>query len=118
MEPNVEARRIQVFNLSSKTVEHMEASGAPVRSPGTPVAYQLFFKKYRVSAAGTIANASTLPQGIIRTTASLAFSPELVEIIDDYWYRTHANPAFSHPAFSNPSFKAPSSIVQSKGAGH
>jgi hypothetical protein len=107
MEPNVEARRIQIFNLSSKTVEHMEAAGSPVRAPGTPVAYQLFFKKYRVSAAGTIANASTLPQGIIQTTASLAFSPELVEIIDDYWYMARAKPSFSPP----------SSIVQAKGAG-
>jgi hypothetical protein len=94
MEPNTEPRRIQIFNLSSKTVEHMEAAGAPARPPGTSVAYQFFFKKYRVSAAGTIANSSTLPQGIIRTTASLAFSPELVEIIDDYWYRTHSKPSF------------------------
>jgi hypothetical protein len=109
MEPNAAARRIQIFSLSSKTVEHMEAAGAPVRAPGTPVAYQFFFKKYRVSAGGTIANSSTLPQGIIRTTATLAFSPELVEIIDDYWYSVH----------SNPSHSAPSSIIQQdKGAGH
>jgi hypothetical protein len=95
MEPSSAARRVQVFNLSSKTVEHMEAAGAPLRAPGTAVAYQLFFKKYRVSAAGTIANSSALPQGIVRTTASLAFSPELVEIIDDYWYHIHTNPSFT-----------------------
>jgi hypothetical protein len=92
MEPKAEARRIQIFSLSSKTVEHMEAAGASIRPPGTPVAYQFFFKKYRVSTAGTIANSAALPQGIVRTTASLAFSPELVEIIDDYWFTTHSNP--------------------------
>jgi hypothetical protein len=97
MEPNSAARRIQIFNLSSKTVEHMEAAGATVRAPGTPVAYQFFFKKYRVSAAGTIANSSTLSQGIIRTMAGLAFSPELVEIIDDYWYHVHLNPPSRTP---------------------
>jgi hypothetical protein len=89
MEPDAAARRIQVFSLSSKTVEHMEAAGAPVRLPGTPVAYQFFFRKYRVSVAGTITESSSLSQGIVQTTANLAFSPELVEIIDDYWYNIH-----------------------------
>jgi hypothetical protein len=98
MEPSAEARRIQVFSLSSKTVEHMEAAGAPVRAPGTSVAYQFFFKKYRVSAAGTVASSETLPQGIVRTTANLAFSPELVEIIDDYWLNAHSSPSHVSPS--------------------
>jgi hypothetical protein len=72
----------------------MEAAGAPVRAPGTSVAYQFFFKKYRVAAAGTVSGSVVLPQGIVRTTANLAFSPELVEIIDDYWYHVHANAAY------------------------
>jgi hypothetical protein len=93
MEPSAEARRIQVFSLSTKTVEHMEAAGAPVRAPGTSVAYQFFFKKYRVSAAGTVTSSATLPQGIVRTTANLAFSPELVEIVDDYWLNAHSHPS-------------------------
>jgi hypothetical protein len=93
MEPNVEAKRIQVYSVSSKTLEHMEAAGAPLRAEGMPVAYQLFFKKYRISAAGTITGSGILPQGIVRTISTLAFSPELVEIIDDYWYNQRANPA-------------------------
>jgi hypothetical protein len=92
-EPDKETRRIQVFTLSTKTIEHLEAAGAAERKPGTPVAYQLFFKKYRISAAGTVESAAKLPQGIVRTTAKLAFSPELVEIIDDYWYQSRVNPA-------------------------
>jgi hypothetical protein len=93
IEPNREGKRIQVFNLTTKLIEHLEAVGTLERAPGTSVAYQLYFKKYRVSAAGTIKSAAKLPQGIVRTTASLAFSPELVEIIDDYWFATRANPA-------------------------
>jgi hypothetical protein len=84
-EPTTGEKRIQVFSLSSKTIEHLEAAGSPVRNPGSPAAYQIYFKKFRISAAGTITEAVKLPQGIVKTSANLAFSPELVEIIDDYY---------------------------------
>jgi hypothetical protein len=92
-EPNVPAKRIQVYNVNSKTIEHLEAAATTLRSPGTSVAYQLFFKKYRISVAGTVTATNVLPQGLIRTVSSLAFSPELVEIIDDYWYNIRSNPS-------------------------
>jgi hypothetical protein len=92
MEPGSEAKRIQVVNLSSKTVEHLEAAGAPVRNPGTNVAYQFFFKKYRISTAGAVETSVKLPQGIVRTVSKLSYSPEMVEIIDDYWLYTRSNP--------------------------
>ena len=78
-------RRIQVVNINSQMMEHLEAAGAPVRAPGTAAQYQLFFKKYRVAASGTVETAVQLPQGIVRTVTKMNFSPELVEIIDDYW---------------------------------
>ena len=81
-----EAKRIQIFTISSKNIHHLEAAGAPLRAVGTSVTYHLFFRKYRVTTTGTINEAVTLPQGLIRTQASLALSPELVEIIDEYWY--------------------------------
>jgi hypothetical protein len=92
-EPNAQEKRIQIFNLSTKTIDHLEAASSTERPPGTSVAYQLFFRKYRVSVAGTVNNVGRLPQGIIRTAANLAFCPELVEIIDDYWYTIRVNPA-------------------------
>ncbi|MDR0878827.1 MAG: hypothetical protein LBN21_12305 [Treponema sp.] len=92
-EPSAQAKRIQVFSLSSKTIEHLEAAGAASRAPGTSVAYQLFFKKYRISAAGTVVSTDILSQGLVRTVSNLAFSPELVEIIDDYWYNARSNPS-------------------------
>ncbi|MDR2768919.1 MAG: hypothetical protein LBB82_11405 [Treponema sp.] len=85
-------RRIQVVNLNSKTLEHLEAAGSPVRAPGTPVNFQLFFQKYRISVTGTVQSAAQLPQGIVRTVSTLPFSPELVEIIDNYWLITRSNP--------------------------
>jgi hypothetical protein len=80
-----DGKRIQPVNLSSKAIEHLESAGSPVRDKGTGVNYQLFFKKYRISVSGTVEKSSTLPQGIVRTMARLEFSPELVEVIDDYW---------------------------------
>jgi hypothetical protein len=87
-----EGKRIQIVNLSSKMVEHLEAAGAPVRSPGANVVYQIFFKKYRVNASGNVETAVQLPQGIVRTVSRIAYSPELVEIIDDYWLNTRSMP--------------------------
>jgi hypothetical protein len=92
-ERNVPEKRIQIFDLSTKTIDHLEAATSSERVPGISVLYQIFFKKYRVSVTGTVNNSGRLPQGIIRTGADLAYSPELVEIIDDYWYTTRANPA-------------------------
>jgi hypothetical protein len=87
-----EAKRIQIVNVSSKILEHLEAAGAPVRAPGTNVAYQIFFKKYRVTLIGNVETAVQLPQGIIRTVSRIAYSPELVEIIDEYWLNVHSMP--------------------------
>ena len=90
-QPNTPPRRVQVFNLNSKTIEHLEAASASVLNPGTSVTYQLFFQKFRITVNATITAVNTLSQGITRNTASLEFSPELVEIIDEYWYSTLVN---------------------------
>ncbi|MDR0313937.1 MAG: hypothetical protein LBI14_10100, partial [Treponema sp.] len=90
--PTSEPRRIQIFAISSKTVEHLEAAGAPIRAFGTTVSYQFFFKKYRVFTTGTIVETETLPQGMIRTKSQLPMNPELIEIINDYWYTSKAKP--------------------------
>ncbi|MFQ3547120.1 MAG: PilZN3 domain-containing protein [Termitinemataceae bacterium] len=89
-EPNKGGSRIQVFSLSSKKIEHLESMNSPERPGGTSVAYQLYFKKYRVSVGGTIESTHRLPTGIVKTQASLAFSPELVEILDDYHFAERA----------------------------
>ncbi|MCL2880615.1 MAG: hypothetical protein FWF29_10240 [Treponema sp.] len=96
-EPNANPKRIQVYSLSTKTLEHLEAAGSVVRPAGTSVAYQLYFKKFRVSAAGSIVSSGVLPQGLVRTKANLSLSPELVEIIDDYWYNFRMNPQANNP---------------------
>jgi hypothetical protein len=91
--PGSEPKRIQIFAISSKSVEHLEAAGAPVRAFGTAVSYQFFFKKYRVFTSGTIVETETLPQGMIRTKSQLPMNPELIEIINDYWCTSKAKPS-------------------------
>jgi hypothetical protein len=90
-EPGRGSRKIQILSLTSKSIEHMEAAGSPVRFPGTPVAYEVIAQKRRLLLTGSVVSADTLPQGLVRTVSRLSFSPELVEIIDDYWY-TVRNP--------------------------
>ena len=84
--------RIQIVNFHSKMLEHLEAAGAPVRPTGSAVQFQLFFKKYRFTVTGTVDTAVKLPQGIVRTVSKINFSPELVELIDDYWTIIRDNP--------------------------
>ena len=94
---NSDPKRIQLFSLNSKVLEHVEASGAPLREPGTAVSYQLFFQKYRINVGASISGTETLPQGIVKTTANLEFNPELVEILDEYWYNYHKNQSLNQP---------------------
>jgi hypothetical protein len=92
-EAGAEPRRVQLMGINSKLLEYMEAGKSPVLKPGAAVNFQLFFKKFRIDVPGLISESLTLPQGIIRTLANLSFCPELVEIIDDYWYNSHVNPS-------------------------
>jgi hypothetical protein len=90
-EPGRGSRKIRILSLTSQSMEHMEAAGSPVRFPGTPVAYEIILRKYRLLLSGSVVSADVLPQELVRTVSRLSFSPELVEIIDDYWY-TVKNP--------------------------
>jgi hypothetical protein len=95
LDPHTPARRIQIYSISTKTIEYLEAAGSSTRLPGSSAVYQLFFKKYRIATAGTVVSSEIISQGIIKTVANLEFSPELVEIINDYWYNFQANPVLT-----------------------
>ena len=88
-QPNIPPRRIQLLSLSTKSMEYVEAAGSPVLIPSISAAYQLFFKKFRVNVNGRVKTSEALPQGIVRSVATLEFCPELVEIMDEYWYNNY-----------------------------
>jgi len=86
-----EPRRILVVSLNSKLLEYAEASAMPTLSQGAAATYQLFFQKYRISLAGKVVSTGPLPQQkVIRSISNIEFNPELIEIIDDYWYNSFA----------------------------
>ncbi|MCX7656491.1 MAG: hypothetical protein N2Z76_08200 [Treponemataceae bacterium] len=82
--------RIQIFSLNSKTMVHLEGPHVQERVPGSKVVFQLYFKKYRCTLSGTIQASSRLSSGILRTTSTLDFSPQLIEILDDYYFTVRA----------------------------
>jgi hypothetical protein len=79
-------RKIRILSLSSNRIEHTEDRGTPLLRSGTPVAYEIYLKKSRLLLTGVATSAEADPLGPVRTVSSLNFSPELVEIIEDYWY--------------------------------
>jgi hypothetical protein len=91
-EPGKESKRIQLYNFSTKVLEHLEAANGLGRMPGTAVSFQLYFQKYRFSVSGKVVSCETLQNGIMKTSTALEFNPELVEIIDDYWIQIRSNP--------------------------
>ncbi len=86
------SKRIQLYNFNTKRIEHLEAGNGPGRPVGTALNYQLYFQKYRFSVAGKVTSSDVLQNGILKTASSLDFNPELVEIVDDYWYQVRSNP--------------------------
>jgi hypothetical protein len=88
-----ESKRIQVYNFNTKMMEHLEAGNGPGLTAGTSINYQLFFQKYRFSVTGKVTSSENMQNGILKTTVSLDFSPELVEIVDNYWFHVRSNPS-------------------------
>jgi hypothetical protein len=97
-EPGRESKRIQLYNFNTKTLEHLETNNSFWRPAGTTLVYQLYFQKYRFSVVGKVLSNEVLQNGILKITSSLDFSPELVEIVDDYWSQIRSNSAAINPA--------------------
>jgi hypothetical protein len=63
-----------------------------LRTPGTQVIYQFFFRKYRFQVSGKITGSQTIARGLVRTNATLDFSYELVELFDDFNRQSKTQP--------------------------
>ena len=87
---DMKPRRIHLMGVSSKSLEHIETDSSFVLTPGTPVSYQLSFNKYHLDLQGHVNDTERLPQNLTRIVSTLEFCPELVEIIDDFWYNFRA----------------------------
>ena len=75
-------RSLKYWAAFWKIIEHLEAAGALPLELESPVSYEFSFKKL-----------GNYTLGVIRTKSDLALSPELVEILDEYWYTSRARTA-------------------------
>jgi hypothetical protein len=71
----------------SRLVMEMPASAA-VPGLGQPLMSKLYFQTYQFQVSGVVAAAEVLSSGSKRVTVDVDFTPELVEIMDDYFFRT------------------------------
>lgn len=81
-----EQYKLALFSIAVNRIDFL----MPLRSPDIPVdsavSFSLFFKKYRFGIAGKIASTMRLPTGIQKLSAAIEFSPELCDILTDYFF--------------------------------
>lgn len=78
--------KIALFSLAVNCVEFLTPLRSTDLSPGMKVSLNLFFQRYRFSVAATIERADRMPTGVQRARAQLDFSPELCDIMTEYFY--------------------------------
>jgi len=81
--------KVALFSLASNRADFLVPLRDPDRTPGEEISLDLFFLKYRFSVAGRIVSSQRLPTGVQRCRAELAFSPELVHILEDWFWSRH-----------------------------
>lgn len=89
--PDAPGQNIQLLSINTKRIEYLEAAGAQARTPGSPAAYRLQFNQSRISVRGTVDASAVNPQGRVQTASLLDLNPHLVEIIDEFYFRTKAD---------------------------
>jgi len=78
--------KLALFTLAANRLECLMPLRSPDIAAGTEASFSLFFQKYRFNVPGKVEQSSRLPTGIQRLRASLAFSPELADILGDYFF--------------------------------
>ena len=86
MTRGAEQFKIALFTIAVNRIDFL----MPLRSPDIPaesaVSFSLFFMKYRFSVRGKIVSTLRLPTGVQKLSASIDFSPELCDILSDYFF--------------------------------
>ncbi len=86
MTAGTEQHKLALFSLAVNRIDFLMPMRSPDIAVGTAVSFSLFFQRYRFSVSGTVRSATRLPTGIQRVAAVLDFSPELVDVMGDYFY--------------------------------
>jgi hypothetical protein len=81
-----EQHKIALFAIAANRLDFLMPMRAPDQEVGLKIGFDLFFLKYRFSVQGVIESSSRLPTGVQRLKANISFSPELVHILEEYFY--------------------------------
>ena len=81
--------KVALFSLAANRTDFLLPMRDPDRPAGEAVSLDLFFLKYRFNVAATIVSSQRLPTGVQRCKAELSFSPELIHILEDWFWSRH-----------------------------
>jgi hypothetical protein len=78
--------KLALFTLAVNCIDMLMPMHSPDMAPGTAVAVNLYFRKYRFSVKGRIDSSLRLPTGVQKLHVSIDFSPELCDLMSDYFF--------------------------------
>ncbi len=90
MSAGSEQQKLALFSVAVDRIEFLMPLRSNDVAVGSRAAFSLYFLKYRFSVAGQVEAATRLPSGVQRVRATLDFSPELVDILSEYFASARA----------------------------
>jgi hypothetical protein len=81
-----EQLKLALFTLAVNRLEFLMPFRSPDLPLGSPVSIILYFQKFRFTVTGSVEKAERLPTGVQKVRAAIDFSPELCELMSDYFF--------------------------------
>lgn len=81
-----EVLKLALFSLGVSGLSFLLPLRSRDLAPGTAGTFSLYFQRYRFSVKGKVESAERLPSGVQKAKASLEFSPELVQLLGEYFF--------------------------------
>jgi len=81
-----EVLKLALFSLGVSSLSFLLPLRSKDLETGTAGTFSLFFQRYRFSVKGKVESTERLPSGVQKAKASLEFSPELVQLLEEYFF--------------------------------
>jgi len=78
--------KLALFSVAVNRLDFLMPLSSPDIPAGAAVSFSLFFRKFRFGVSGKIESAMRLPTGVQKLVASIDFSPELCDLLSDYFF--------------------------------
>jgi hypothetical protein len=78
--------KMALFSLAVNRLDFLVPLNSPEVKEGSRASFTLFFQKYRFSVPGKIESSTRLPTGVQKARAAIEFSPELCDLVGDYFF--------------------------------